>query len=73
MKSNKYFVFLIGSQLLYGKQVLNTVEYQSKEMTSYLTSKLPFCITLTSIITDSETAINTIKKINNDDRAVGVI
>lgn len=40
MKYN--FWFVVGSQFLYGEEVLETVEARAKEMAEKLSEKLPF-------------------------------
>ncbi len=75
MDTNKYFVFLVGSQLLYGEKVLATVHKQSTEIVDFLNSlaKLPFPIILKSTVTNSEDAITRVKEINADNKIIGVI
>ena len=75
MDTNKYFVFLVGSQLLYGEKVLAPVHKQSTEIVDFLNSlaKLPFPIILKSTVTNSEDAITRVKEINADNKIIGVI
>lgn len=75
MNTNKHFVFLVGSQLLYGQRVLETVKDQSQKIITYLneSSELPFPIILKKTVTDADSAIKMIKEINNDNNAIGVL
>ena len=38
----KQFWFVVGSQDLYGQEVLDTVAKRSEEMASYLSEELPY-------------------------------
>ena len=38
----KEFWFVVGSQFLYGEEVLNTVEKRAKEMAQFFSSTLPY-------------------------------
>ena len=54
---NYEFWFIVGSQTLYGPEVLETVDARAREMAAYLTERLPYPLVYKgtpSIMVDSE-------------------
>ena len=59
--------FVVGSQDLYGEEVLKTVEKRSKEMAKYLSSKLPYKLTYKVTGQSSDQITSVMKQANFDD------
>lgn len=73
---NKEFWFIVGSQHLYGEEVLKTVEKRAKEMADIIgknKSILPFKFVFKTIVKTSEDATNIIKEANYNDACLGII
>ncbi|MBR6924993.1 MAG: L-arabinose isomerase, partial [Oscillospiraceae bacterium] len=58
------FWFVVGSQLLYGEEVLNTVAKRAEEMASHLSSKLPFPVRYKVTAKSSDEITSVIKEAN---------
>ena len=69
----KEFWFVVGSQDLYGQEVLKTVEKRSKEMAKWLSSKLPFKLTYKVTGQSSDQITKIMKEANYDDDCLGVV
>ena len=67
------FWFLVGSQLLYGKEVLETVDKRAKEMTEYLNSYLPYTLVYKGTVKSNEEIQKVIREANFDNSCHGVI
>lgn len=69
------FWFVVGSQFLYGPEVLATVASRAEEMASALNAggKLPCKIVYKTTVKTPEEATETIKAANCDDKCAGVI
>ena len=67
------FWFLVGSQLLYGKEVLETVDKRAKEMTEYLNSYLPYTLVYKGTVKSNEEIQKVIREANFDTACHGVI
>lgn len=65
--------FVVGSQDLYGEEVLKTVEKRSKEMAKYLSSKLPYKLTYKVTGQSSDQITSVMKQANFDDDCLGVV
>ena len=71
MKYN--FWFVVGSQLLYGDEVLRTVEERAKEMAEYLSEKLPFPLVYKVTAKSNKEISDVVKEANFDDSCAGII
>ena len=67
------FWFVVGSQLLYGEEVLNTVAKRAEEMASHLSSKLPFPVRYKVTAKSSDEITSVIKEANYRDECAGII
>ena len=65
--------FVVGSQDLYGEEVLKTVEKRSKEMAKYLSSKLPYKLTYKVTGQSSDQITSVMKQANFDDDCLGIV
>lgn len=69
----KEFWFIVGSQELYGPQVLKTVEKRAYEMAKYISNKTCFPLVFKTIVKSSDDCTKIIKKANYDDNCLGII
>ena len=69
----KEFWFVVGSQDLYGPEVLKTVEKRSKEMAKWLSAKLPYKLTYKVTGQSSDQITKIMKEANYDDNCLGVV
>ena len=67
------FWFVVGSQFLYGDEVLKTVEERSKEMAKTLSRKLPYPLKFKTIGVTADGITNIIKEANYDDKCAGIV
>ena len=72
---NYEFWFVVGSQFLYGPEVLATVEARAKEMVEKLNrgGKLPCKLVFRTIVKTPEEATEAVKAANCDDRCAGIV
>ena len=72
---NYEFWFVVGSQFLYGPEVLATVEARAREMVEKLNrgGKLPCKLVFRTIVKTPEEATEAVKAANCDDRCVGIV
>ena len=71
MKYN--FWFVVGSQFLYGDEVLKTVETRAKEMAAALSKKLPFPLIYKVTAKTNDEITQIVKEANYDDTCAGII
>ena len=71
MKYN--FWFIVGSQFLYGNEVLETVEKRAKEMAEKLSEKLPYPLIYKVTAKTNKEITDIIKEANYDDSCIGII
>jgi len=71
MKYN--FWFVVGSQFLYGEEVLKTVEARAKEMAEELSKKLPFPLIYKVTAKTNKEITDIVKEANYDDSCAGII
>ena len=71
MKYN--FWFIVGSQFLYGDEVLETVEKRAKEMAEKLSEILPYPLIYKVTAKTNKEITDTIKEANYDDSCIGII
>ena len=69
----KEFWFVVGSQDLYGPEVLKTVEKRSKEMAKWLSAKLPYKLAYKVTGQASDQITKIMKEANYDDNCLGVV
>ena len=67
------FWFIVGSQFLYGTEVLDTVAKRAAEMAEKLSAVLPYPLVYTVTAKSSQEISETIKKANYDESCAGVI
>lgn len=72
---NYEFWFVVGSQFLYGPEVLATVEARAREMVEKLNrgGKLPCKLVFRTIVKTPEEATEAVKAANCDDRCAGIV
>ncbi|MBQ6707405.1 MAG: L-arabinose isomerase [Clostridia bacterium] len=71
MKYN--FWFVVGSQFLYGEEVLKTVEARAKEMAEKLSEKLPFPLIYKVTAKTNKEITDIVKEANFEDSCAGII
>ncbi|MRS05552.1 L-arabinose isomerase, partial [bacterium] len=67
--------FVVGSQLLYGSEVLETVARRSQEMASYINSNknVPCKFVYKGTIKSNEEVTAIVKQANYEDNCVGIV
>ena len=73
MKKNREFWFVVGSQFLYGPEVLKTVESRGMEMAEKLTEQLPFPLKYKVTAKTNKEIIDLVKEANYNDECCGII
>ena len=72
MKKREFW-FVVGSQFLYGPEVLETVEARAKEMAEEMSKKLPYPLVFKTIGVTCEGITNIIKEANYSDECCGIV
>lgn len=69
------FWFVTGSQFLYGKETLRSVEKDAKEIVDKLneSKKLPYPVKFKLVATTAENITEVMKEVNYNDKVAGVI
>jgi len=67
------FWFIVGSQFLYGPEVLETVEGRAREMAEELSKELPYPLVFKTIGVTTEGITKVIKEANYSDECCGII
>ena len=67
------FWFIVGSQYLYGPEVLETVEARAREMAEELSKKLPFPLVFKTIGVTCDGITKVIKDANYSDECCGIV
>jgi len=67
------FWFVVGSQDLYGDQVLKTVDEHSRKMVQYLDSKLPCRLVWKPVVLGSEEILKVVRAANADPNCAGIV
>lgn len=70
---SKEFWFVVGSQDLYGQEVLDTVARRAAEMAAYLSEKLPYPLVYRVTAMSSAQITKVMKEANYDDSCAGVV
>lgn len=73
MKTNYNFWFVVGSQFLYGPEVLETVEERAKEMAQEMSKNLPFPLVYKVTAKTNKEITDIVKEANYDDTCAGII
>ncbi|MGN0907112.1 MAG: L-arabinose isomerase [Bullifex sp.] len=73
MMDKKEFWFIVGSQFLYGDEVLKTVETRAKEMAEELSKVLPYPLVYKVTAKTSGEISSVIKEANYRDECIGVV
>ena len=71
MKYN--FWFVVGSQLLYGPEVLETVEARAKEMAEEMSKNLPYPLVYKVTAKSNQQIADIVKEANYDDTCAGIV
>ena len=69
----KEFWFVVGSQFLYGEEVLNTVEKRAKEMAQFFSSTLPYPVVYKVTAKTASEISAVMKEANYREECLGVI
>ena len=72
MKKREFW-FVVGSQFLYGPEVLETVEARAKEMAEKLTAALPYPLVFKTVGVTCQGITDVIKEANYRDECAGII
>lgn len=67
------FWFVVGSQFLYGTEVLETVEARAKEMACKLSAALPYPLEFKTLGVTNEGITKLVKEANYDDTCAGIV
>jgi L-arabinose isomerase len=67
------FWFVVGSQSLYGPDVLNTVEARAKEMAAKMGEKLPYPLVFKGVVKTAAEGTQCMKDANRADECAGVL
>ena len=70
---NYEFWFVVGSQFLYGPEVLETVEERAKEMAETLSKALPYPLVYKVTAKTNKEITDIVKEANYDDNCCGII
>ena len=70
---SKEFWFVVGSQDLYGEDVLKTVAERAAEMAAWLSEKLPYPLIYKVTAMSSNQITSVMKEANFDDNCLGVV
>ncbi len=70
---NYEFWFVVGSQFLYGPEVLETVEERAKEMAESLSKALPYPLVYKVTAKTNKEITDIVKEANYDDNCCGII
>ncbi len=69
----KEFWFLVGSQFLYGNDVLETVEHRARQMAQEMSKTLPYPLVYKVTAKTAQEITDTIKAANFDDTCAGIV
>jgi L-arabinose isomerase len=67
------FYFIVGSQDLYGEQVLRTVDEHSKKMVASLDARLPCKLVWKPVVLDSDGILKVIREANANPNCAGIV
>ena len=66
---NYEFWFIVGSQTLYGPEVLETVDARAREMAAYLTERLPYPLVYKGTAKSAEEISAVVREANYQENA----
>ena len=72
MKKREFW-FVVGSQSLYGQEVLDTVDARAREMAAFLSQKLPYPLVYKVTAKGNSEIVSIIKEANYHDECAGVV
>ena len=67
------FWFLVGSQCLYGEDVLKTVDVRAREMAEYMTEQLPYELKYKGTVKSNEEIADVIREANYTKECAGIV
>ena len=67
------FWFLVGSQCLYGDDVLRTVDVRAREMAEYMTKELPFELKYKGTVKSNEEIAAVVREANYTPECAGIV
>ena len=67
------FWFLVGSQCLYGDDVLKTVDLRAREMAEYMSAHLPYELKYKGTVKSNEEITSVIREANYDPSCAGIV
>ena len=70
---SREFWFLVGSQCLYGDDVLRTVDLRGREMAEHMTSELPFVLKYKGTVKSNEEIAAIIREANYTPECAGIV
>ena len=72
MKKREFW-FVVGSQSLYGQEVLDTVDARAREMAAFLSQRLPYPLVYKVTAKGNSEIVSIIKEANYHDECVGIV
>ncbi len=72
MKKREFW-FVVGSQSLYGQEVLDTVDARAREMAEFLSQKLPYPLVYKVTAKGNSEIVSIIKEANYHDECAGIV
>ena len=73
MQKHREFWFVVGSQLLYGPEVLETVETRAREMAAELSKALPYPLVYKVTAKTNQEIAGVVKEANYSDACAGIV
>ncbi len=73
MQKHREFWFVVGSQLLYGPEVLETVETRAREMAAELSKALPYPLVYKVTAKTNQEIADVVKEANYSDACAGIV
>ena len=70
---NHEFWFIVGSQTLYGPEVLETVDARAREMAAYLTERLPYPLVYKGTAKSAEEISAVVREANYQEKCCGLV
>ena len=70
---NYEFWFIVGSQTLYGPEVLETVDARAKEMAAYLSERLPYPLVYKGTAKSAEEISAVVREANYQEKCCGLV
>jgi len=67
------FWFVVGSQFLYGPEVLETVEQRARQMAEKMSEKLPYPLVFKGVVKTADGCTGIMKEANRCDECAGIV